>query len=255
MDYYNAGDEKLKKYNAFYSDGINAIGEDTTIYTAGTYVEYTEDKSSGSDVPLSLNYDKGNSAVISSGSIADIYNALTTKLVSDPSELTEFDYDTVFANVIDKNFLKSFLSGCTDRKFTASQSGTGGETLYVVLVDNEGDTAYNFDDNDPKHVYVLIATGDVNVNSNFTGTLIANGKVTVGKSSAITVQKTTTENIKKLLLITCDSGSESVNLYTFFRDGSVYISSGFVGSSSSGSSASDEVELASLITYQNWKKK
>jgi hypothetical protein len=104
-------------------------------------------------------------------------------------------------------------------------------------------------------VYVLIATGDVNVNSNFTGTLIANGKVTVGKSSAITVQKTTTENIKKLLLITCDSGSESVNLYTFFRDGSVYISSGFVGSSSSGSSASDEVELASLITYQNWKKK
>jgi hypothetical protein len=255
LDYYNAGDEKLKKYNAFYTDGINAIGENTTINTAGTYVEYTEDKSSGKDVPLTLTYDTGTDTVNGTGGLADVYNALTTKLVSDPAEVTEFDYETVFENVIDKAFLKNFLSNCTGRTFTASQSGTGGQTLYVVMTDNASSSAYEFNDTNSKHVYIIVATGDVNINTNFTGTVIADGKVTVGNSSNITLQKTTTENVKKLLSTLCENNnSESANLYTFFRDGSVYISSGFVGGSS-GSTPSDEVELSNLITYQNWKKK
>jgi hypothetical protein len=261
MDYYKAGDDKLKKYNAFYTDGINAIGENTTINTAGTYVEYTEDKSSGKDVPLTLKYDTGTDTINGTGSLADIYDALTTKLVSDPAEITELDYDTVFENVIDKAFLKDFLKNCTNKTFTASQSGTGGQTLYVVMVDNEGGDPYVFEDDNNKHVYIIVATGDVYINESFTGTVIADGKVKIGTKNGIqttdniTVQKTTTENIKKLLLVLCENNnSQSVNLYTFFRDGSVYISNGFTGSSS-GSTASDEVELSNLITYQNWKKK
>jgi hypothetical protein len=254
MDYYKTGDEKLKKYNAFYTNGINAVGDNATIYTAGTYVDYKEGKLDEKDVPLSLNYDKGTDSV--NGSIDNLpstYLALTTKLVTDYSLITEVDYDTVFKNVIDRNYFKNFMIGQT---FTASQAGTGGEELRIVLTDNEGGAAYEFNDSDPKHVYIIIATGDVNVNTNFTGTLIADGKVTVGNDSNITLKKTTIENIKKMMLILCENNNgESANLYTFFREGSVYISSGFVGSSSGSSTTSDEISLSDLVVYQNWKKK
>jgi hypothetical protein len=257
MDYYNAGDEKLKKYNAFYTDGINAIGADTTIYTAGTYAEYTEEKLDGKDVPTSLKYATGTDSI--NGVILNLpgtYKALTTKLVTDVTTLTDMDADDVFQNVIDKNYFQNFLSNCTGRTFTASQSGTGGEELHVVMVDNEGGSTYVFNDSNSKHVYILIATGDVRVDTNFTGTLIANGKVTVGNASNITVQKTTIENIKKLMVTQCeDNNGKTANLYTFFKDGSAYMSNGFVGSGTTGSGTTDGVTLSDLVVYQNWKKK
>jgi hypothetical protein len=176
--------------------------------------------------------------------------------VTDVTTLTDMDADDVFQNVIDKNYFQNFLSNCTGRTFTASQSGTGGEELHVVMVDNEGGSTYVFNDSNSKHVYILIATGDVRVDTNFTGTLIANGKVTVGNASNITLKKTTIENIKKMMLILCgNNNGDSANLYTFFREGSVYISSGFVGSSSGSSTTSDEISLSDLVVYQNWKKK
>jgi hypothetical protein len=105
-------------------------------------------------------------------------------------------------------------------------------------------------------VYILIATGDVRVDTNFTGTLIANGKVTVGNDSNITVQKTTIENIKKLMATQCeDNNGKTANLYTFFKDGSAYMSNGFVGSGTTGSGTTDGVTLSDLVVYQNWKKK
>jgi Tfp pilus assembly protein PilE len=248
MDYYNAGSEKLTKYNDFYTNGITAAGEDTTISTAGTYAEYEEGK---------LSYSTGTDNV-NVGNLPNTYEALTTKLVSDHALLSSTDAKTVFENVINKDVLESFLSG---GEYTASQSGTGGEELHIVLTDNKNGDPYVFNDGNQKHVYIIVATGDVFIDANFTGTVIADGKVTVGTDgtvevdSNITVQKTTTENIKKMLLMSCAKGSTTKTMYQFFKDGNEYIASGFIGSSSTGSSDTGEVNLSDLITYQDWKKK
>jgi hypothetical protein len=254
MDYYNAGSEKLTKYNDFYTNGISVAGEDTTISTAGTYAEYEEGK---------LSYSTGTDNV-NVGNLPNTYEALTTKLVSDHALLSSTDAKTVFENVINKSDLTSFLSG---GEYTASQSGTGGEELHIVLTDNAGTaehpgTPYVFDDGNSKHVYIIVATGDVYINKNFTGTVIADGEVKVGTKDGIqvtdniTIKKTTTENIKKMLLMSCVKGTNTKSMYEFFKDGSEYIASGFIGSTSSASSsATGEVDLSDLITYQDWMKK
>lgn len=251
LDYYRAGDEKLKKYNAFYSDGIHATGTNVTVYTAGTYADYTEVDGKAQ----TLTYDKGaepaNGGI---GNLPDIYDSLTTKLESDPAQLDGTELPIVFENIIDKNFLTTFLADCTGKFYSTTQATTVGVELHVVLTDNEGGSAYQFNDTDSSHVYLILATGDVDINTNFRGTVIANGKVTVGNASNITVEKASTENSKRLLAVLCESNNHiTANAYTFFKDGSVYVTSGL--GSTTPADTSPDIDISGLIGYQNWKKK
>jgi hypothetical protein len=125
-----------------------------------------------------------------------------------------------------------------------------------VLVNNVGGSAYCHTDGNEKNSYLIIATGDVNVEANFVGTILAGGKVTVQNSANITMKTAPTEYTKKLLAAECTNGSITTYAYDFFKDGNIYTISEFTGSSGdtvTGGSAL--VNLGDLITYQNWKKK
>jgi hypothetical protein len=252
LDYYKAGADKLKRYNAFYTNGIQVKGAGTTIYTAGTYAEYVE----GADgTSISLNYGQGTDSV-STGNTdpADVYNALTTKLISDPTQLSVQDAGTVFDNVIDKEHLQDFLQYCTGKTYTDTLADVGGIELRLVLTDNENST-YEFSDSDPNHIYIIVATGNVTLNTNFTGTVIANGKVTVGAASNITIKNTDIAYVKKLLAVICTNGNnEDAYLFSFFKAGNIFISSGF-GNGGVSVDTSTEIDLSELVSYRNWKKK
>ncbi len=268
LDYYDADSDKLARYTEFYTDGIQAVGDNTRIYTAGTYVEYKSGDLS------SLSYSVGTDSVNGSiSNLPDEYEALTTKLITDYSALTADEIgNTVFYNIIQTDEtsagagdgLKTFLSNCIGLEYTVSVTASDGSTVTAVLIDNANSSAYNpaYDANiaySQDNSYLIIATGDVTIRESFTGTILANGIVTVGTEgdTNITMESMSTENVKKLLSQECDNGTVSLYLYEFFKDGSVYISSGFSSGSvtSSVSGNTTAVALADLISYQNWKKK
>ncbi len=269
LDYYNADSSKLASYTEFYTDGIQAVGENAQIYTAGTYVEY---ESGDLD---SLVYGIGTDPVNGvMANLPDRYEALTTKLISDYSALTAEEIgNTVFDNIIQVNEtaagqgdgLKEFLASCPGREYTVSVVTAEGKNFTAVLIDNEGMSVYD-PSLDPyisysgDDAFLIIATGDVAITSNtYNGTIIAGGTVAVGNagSANITMDTTSTENVKKLLAQECDNGSVTLKLYEFFKDGNVYISNGFGSGDSEDtlSKNSTAVELSDLIGYQNWKKK
>jgi hypothetical protein len=259
LDYYNINSTKIANYTNFYTKGILTPGEDAQIYTAGTYAEYT----SGDDA--SLSYAVGTDAVNGGlGNCPKIYEALTTKLITSYSALAEDEKDnTVFSNVISEDTLKNFLSGCTAKTYTTSVETANGGNCTLVLVDNAGSegSAYRHTDGNSKNSYLIIATGDVEVNANFVGTIIAGGTVTVGNSANLTLAPAKTQYIKKLLAAECVSTyGDTKTAYEFFKDGSIYMTNGFTGSSDTASgdtlyADSSLVDLGDLINYQNWKKK
>jgi hypothetical protein len=259
QDYYSANSTKLTNYMGFYTQGIQALGEDAQIYTAGTYAQYTAEGASAS-------YDIGDDPVNGGlGNCLDTYQALTTKLITTYSELSSDEIGkTVFSNLIVENEtasgagdgLKKFLEDCPGRKFETWIETANGGRMTLVLVDNAGKDAYVHSDGNAKNSYLIIATGDVNVEANFAGTIIAGGKVTVQSSANITIEPAKTEYIKQLLAQECTNGSSTLYAYLFFKDGNIYMISGFTGSSQNTVTGdSSQVNLGDLITYQNWKKK
>jgi hypothetical protein len=251
QDYYSTNSTKLTNYTKFYTKGIQALGENAQIYTAGTYVQYT-------DGDASVSYAVGDDPVNGGlGNCQDIYEALTTKLITTYSALSSDEIGkTVFSNLVSVEELENFLSTCPGKKFETSVDTANGGKMTLVLVNNVGGSAYCHTDGNEKNSYLIIATGDVNVEANFVGTILAGGKVTVQNSANIAMKTAPTEYTKKLLAAECTNGSITTYAYDFFKDGNIYTISEFTGSSGdtvTGGSAL--VNLGDLITYQNWKKK
>jgi hypothetical protein len=256
LDYYNADSKKLARYTEFYTEGIQALGENAQIYTAGTYVEYEDDDLS------SLSYSIGTDPVNGGmGNLPGIYEALTTKLVTDYSALSSEEIGkTVFANLIQTDEMKNFVSTCSAKTYKTSVETANGGDYTLVLTDNAGSSAYSHTDGNAKNSYLIIATGDVVVKADFVGTIIAGGTVTVDNTANITMLPVATEYVKKLLAVECDNGNGvTMKTYEFFKDGNAYMVSGFSGETATSADPlagdSSLVDLGELITYQNWKKK
>jgi hypothetical protein len=254
QDYYGTNSTKLTNYTKFYTEGIQALGENAQIYTAGTYAQYE-----GGDA--SVSYDVGDDPVNGGlGNCPEIYEALTTKLVTTYSALSSEEIgNTVFSNLISVDEMEDFLSVCPGYRFETSIETANGGTMTLVLVNNVKGSAYCHTDGNEKNSYLIIATGDVNVEANFVGTIFAGGRVTVQNRANITIKPAETENIKKLLAAECTNVNLTVYAYDFFKDGNIYMTSGFTGSSNDADGdtlvGDSAVDLGDLITYQNWKKK
>jgi hypothetical protein len=243
----------LKKYTDFYTNAVQAVGTDASIYTAGTYVTYDSGV---------LSYSVGTDAVNGSiGSLPLTYQALTSRLTTDSASVTAEQLGkTVFDNFIDETELTGFLSVCTGRKYVNFVDSGDGGNIYLLLKDGDVSAAEVRSCAGNSQSYCLvISTGNVTVPCNFTGTVIAKGTVTVQGDANSTIKPMETEYVKKLLAMECTGGSgasaKTVSLYQLFKDGSVYMTSGLGSSASSTTAASSKVVLGDLITYQNWKKK
>lgn len=257
MDYYKGDSGKLDKYVDFYSSGVQAVGEDAQIFTAGSFLEY--DDTTKDATFYSMNKDSINGGVLT---YPNTYEALTTRLITDLNKVsTEQRGKTVFENIIQTgqtepaagDGMNMFLSVLPGKTFSATAAGTGGGTLYFVM--HEGN--YTFSDGNQSNQYILIVNGDVTVEKNFTGTIIASGKVTVAGTN-ITMNTMSTENIKRLLGVPCENGTVSLHAYDFFKDGNAYVASGYGTSDLIGivqDEKGNEISLSDLIVYQNWKKR
>ena len=250
--YFNAyfatdsGSEKLKNYMDFYTNAISSPAASAQVYTAGLYASYSERSAS-------LTYSKGKTA----STYADLatmpatYENLTHYLMTQASSGAEKSLSNrVFDNTVKRSELESFL-GASGRAY--AQSGDA----YVILVNNAGETdPFSFRDYcnskglDAAKNFLIIATGDVKIDADFTGSIIADGKVTV-EPGVGTVKPAFDSDIRGVLNAELTGTSATRETYEFLVDGSGYLAA-------SGLTAEAEestVSVSDLITYENWAKR
>ena len=219
--------EELKKHTDFYTDTIKSAAE-ANIKTVGNYTLYDND----------LVVLPGKTSTIDgTGKFIKTFRALctnlTTKVKAGQRE------NEVFKNIINEAVLNGYLAGVVKKEVSVNG---------VKAVITSGNYDYNSSSGD---VRLIVANGDVTVKRNFTGTIIANGKVTVNSAGEI---KSDDSGIIKNLISEPLTAGGSDYFYKVFRDGEAFAAS---GSTLSGNDlfADGSVDLSKLVSYSNWKKK
>ena len=219
--------EELKKHTDFYTGTIKSAAE-ANIKTVGNYTLYDND----------LVVLPGKTSTIDgTGKFIKTFRALctnlTTKVKAGQRE------NEVFKNIINEAVLNGYLAGVVKKEVSVNG---------VKAVITSGNYDYNSSSGD---VRLIVANGDVTVKRNFTGTIIANGKVKVNSAGEI---KSDDSGIIKNLISEPLTAGGSDYFYKVFRDGEAFAAS---GSTVSGNDlfADGSVDLSKLVSYSNWKKK
>ena len=219
--------EELKKHTDYYTDTIKSAAE-ANIKTVGNYTLYDND----------LVVLPGKTSTIdNTGKFIKTFRALctnlTTKVKAGQRE------NEVFKNIINEAVLNGYLAGVVQKEVSVNG---------VKAVITSGNYDYNSSSGD---VRLIVANGDVTVKRNFTGTIIANGKVTVNSAGEI---KSDDSGIIKNLISEPLTAGGSDYFYRVFKDGEAFAAS---GSTVSGNDlfADGSVDLSKLVSYSNWKKK
>lgn len=89
---------------------------------------------------------------------------------------------------------------------------------------------------------ILVATGDVKINANFTGLIIAGGNITVSSNASIYSDSTIVNDI-------WNRCNEDINQY--FYD---IVTGGATGGGTVSGSGTQSIDISNLISYQNWRK-
>ncbi len=132
----------------------------------------------------------------------------------------------VFENILDLDKIRNDAS--SDGKVIEKEVTIGSETYYVCIIDNEFSGAYDFNLSNKQGI--IVTTGDINVQQNFTGLIISNAAIELYASDI-----TANSDLVNLIL-TRDS-----DISKYFRANSI-------------SSEISTINVAALIEYENWSK-
>lgn len=182
---------------------------------------------------------------------SDRFLALCTKLTEDYAELSasglaflpSMDDQIVYENLIDTDYLQTYIDEVTGAVWSERAEITPpGGTDTIVLT--RGDyTVTN------AAVRLVIAGGDVTVQvPNFTGTIIANGKVTL--TDGVQSVKTDPVAVNALLRHYVEIDEKNVMVAQVLRDGKDYI----FAVEDENDEEDNVTSMADLVIYENWKK-
>lgn len=234
-DYYGVqnNQDRLNKYVKLYAkdNGIK-LSKDadyTRFEMAGNYFSYEGDT-------VSLNKATEDAQHASEALLyTRSHKALSTKLQLSLDSCTSAEQDnTVFENIVDTGAMTHYLGASGTLNFEDTDSG------YKAVVTN-GSYNYNGDDK----LRLILAGGDITINSNFTGTAIANGKIMVSSGAGEIICDSTTKSQVESLMGKKDKTNKAC-LYEFFRDANGYKED----SGDSGDASSDN-----MVVYENWTKR
>lgn len=190
----------------------------------------------------------------------DNYAALNAKLLTDYSHLlTEERQLSVYDNLVN-----SMISGeSTD--YTIAEGGkkvfvgTGGQAAIIVngdftLNDTQLQVIKTTEDvNGETHTdaecHVLIASGDVKLEKNFEGLIIAGGTITVENRNV-----TVTANAQKAALALMAEDSTGIYAYDYLKNGETYTISGNEEGSHMAVYSKDSLDMTDYVLYANWTK-
>jgi hypothetical protein len=240
-DYFGADSDKLNRYTKFYTDSIK-VNEAASIYTAGNYSIYD-----GSNLSLLKGIADGVDMDAQSDALQRTYTALNSKLLTNYADLpTNAASVSLFTNIVNNTNLQKIVPNSGNKHiFETEYQGK----KYQAIVKNGN---YTYDANDKSHnVDIIVATGNVTLDADFTGTIIAKGRIIVNKEQC-EIDNGTQEVFKALLLEKVSDADDALHLYDVFMDGANYL--GNVSAFSNKKEADTKIDYATLITYQNWTK-
>ena len=238
-DYYSENTEKLNTYADFFANVINSNDAASRVYTAGKFSLYESDE---------LNLYGTNELDVDDeiALLENTYTALNSTLTANYQSGNGEAYgQTVFENIIDSTKLLEVTNGQPSGKRKVNFTGSAGDVMTAVLVN--GDYTYSSETQEGGNLRLIIATGDVNVNADFTGTIICLGKLSVNGNCNI--KNEDQEKMKKLLTADIDGTNF---LYHIFDEGSSYIVSLTGGN---GDASNTSIAYSDIITFKNWTKK
>ena len=180
-DYYGVNAETVDKYTKIYADAIK-MPEDTDnllyLHLAGNVLTY-EETGDADIIKATDGIHKKKQSEEISGIRNETYQALTTKMVTNLSQLTMTEQSrTVFHNIIDKDAMEEVIQKLrpipTDNKLILA---TEDDAKAVVLcLETE---EYVIDTSTPANVKMVISLGNVRVKKDFEGLILAAGEIIV----------------------------------------------------------------------------
>lgn len=265
-DYYRNHKDRIDNYISVYADNILLPASRDDVFTqAGTVSRNKTLSSNGyGEAHLLTTLQEGECT----GS-AKIYTALCSNLTENMDALTSEELsNSVYNNiVVSGNGIRSFTGNGGTKKFKDSTGSviaivTDAQTDISGIYDGSGTgataTGYEYDSaTDGTDVKLILATHDVVLDSDFSGIVIAGGKIYINgdiKLVGIGDDSDKKEEMIKVLQQLYDpTGADpnaNVRPIDFFKDGDLYIASS--GSSSSGLGY---VDINNSVMYQNWIKR
>lgn len=190
----------------------------------------------------------------------DNFAALNTKLLKDYSQLM----DDERGKTVYENLVNSMVSGeSTDYSISEGSSrvfvrSTGQAALIVngdftVNDTNLAVVKATEDAEGEKHLdaecYVIIVSGDVTLEKDFTGLIFAGGKITVaGKNVTVTADA---RNAAQALMAENAAG---IHAYDYLKNGVTYTVSGNLEGEQPALYSEDSLNMTDYVLYANWSK-
>lgn len=258
-EYYAANKDKLDRFMRSYVDEITPSNRYISLMTDGNMIF-----GSGS-AALELQSNEGHGANLSEvagnalkeecNGYRRRFKALGTKLIFDYEELTkEEKKKTVFENLIRYSTVpgsleSSVFAGISESGRTIEADGDPHSK--AIIVNNKNRMAYAYNGDAANEVCLIIATGDVVLEQNFRGIVIAGGNVTV----ANTVHSVTgsSEKLRRILKTKMPEDPDKTVIEYFFRDGDKYALD--EGMADELVLKGDYIDFGELITYEDWTKR
>lgn len=192
--------------------------------------------------------DDNSELKLESDGYANTFNQLCTTLSRvEPTtaQTSEKDANGIFYNIVDRTELNKLVPTIGGVETVYDAAGDVG----AVIVNNAGDSTYqmtadasiNWDE-----IRILLASGDVIVDHNFKGIIIAGGTIFV--QGGVTIEYDS------------DGVSEAMQIGTFLDDGTastvvnLFVDGSYVYNTDETSVGGALVKTADLVRYENWSK-
>ena len=250
QDYYGMpyNKDKINKYFDFYVDKIitrDSLADYARIQINGNWL-VGEEQVDGTNTyhlntPNPSQEDLMNSE---STKYAAMFSGYKTKLVPGYNLMSEEEKSkSVFENLILTNKLKNYTGAGGTKKFENAES-----SLTAVLSDSNITYPGGATDSNTR---LIVTTGDVTINDDFSGLIIAGGKITVAKDVKIEPNR---DDLCRVLQYT-DSADNTIKPIGFFVKSSNYVLNGTSVSVNNAEDAGGVVDFREIVRYQNWEKK
>ena len=181
--------------------------------------------------------------------LENTYTALSKKLIKNYAALTSAELsNTIYYNLINEENLKEITNSEPGFMKRFSATNADGSISEAIIINDD----YVYDGSN-QNIRLIVSTGNVTVKGDFTGTIIAKGKVDI--TTNCTISNASEEVFKRLLPVPANEGDEtSLMLYNVFVQGNSYLANSLVGENVANADDS-KILYSDIISYQNWNKK
>ncbi|MCM1088521.1 MAG: hypothetical protein NC419_10210 [Muribaculaceae bacterium] len=263
-DYYQINAEEVFSYTRLYAKEIKMPDPTTMVYLNldGNMLVYSDGQTdpatvlAAPDDGQSSYYSKHKQAKSIFNTKTSVFKALSAKMVTDDSQLTIPERSRyAFENIIDEAKVEEILNAAISDTVQIDTNTPGN--IKSAILTRKAD--YIVDASAPNQG-IIVSLGNVEVQKDFKGLILAKGNITVTSAGGITIEPMSINDFSETFEAKKDFGGTDYSVIDVFRDGISYNSvggAGAGGAGGAGAAAGTNTTIApvDLIIYERWTKK